>query len=50
MLDVVLAERLLDLGEDRVRFPGIARWTRLGELGQPHLETLVSRVDREEAV
>ena len=50
MLDVVLTECLLDLGEDRVRFPRIARRARLRELGQPHLEALVSRVDREEAV
>ena len=50
VLDVVLRERRLHRGEDRVVVPGLARRPRLRVLRQPQLEPLVPRVGVQQPV
>ena len=46
----MLGELGVELAIQRVGFPGVARRTRLRELGQPHVQTLVRRVGAEQPV
>ncbi len=45
-----LGELRIDLRENRVLRPGLARWAGLGKLGQPEFQTLMPRVGGEQAV
>ena len=50
VLLVVLGELRVELAVKRVGFPGFARRTRLRELGQPQVQTLMRRVGADQPV
>src|SRR5271169_2911842 len=47
---MVLGELRVELAIQRVGFPAVARRTRLRELGQPHVQTLMGRIRAEQPV
>ncbi len=50
VLLVVLGELIVELAIQRVRLPGLARRTRLRELGQPHVQALMRGIGAQEPV